>query len=117
LQRRDRIERISKPAKTRGRGHELGNALGPLGAHRMGVEAALLPDHAGEELHRQVVLGGVLLDGAADIVGDGRIVRRPRLRGALAEAATTFNEVVEMAKIQKIAMKEKKITWRVNIKS
>ena len=92
-QRRDRIERIGKAAPIRRLRHELRDALGTLGAHGAGVEAALLPDDAGEELDRQLVFRRVLLDGAADVVGarrlrgcrrGGRLLRRRRrARGLL----------------------------------
>src|SRR6516165_6769351 len=59
-QRLHRIERIEQAALGGGAGHELGDALGAVAAARAraddaGLEAALLPDHAREELERQVL--------------------------------------------------------------
>src|SRR5262249_25642784 len=67
LQSLDRIERIDEAAIVRGSRHELGNALRALAAHRARVEAAFLPDDAGEELDRQFVLGRILFKRAANI--------------------------------------------------
>ena len=58
-QRLYRIERIEQAALSRRTRHELRNALRPLAAaghrtDRIGAKAALLPDHAREELQRQV---------------------------------------------------------------
>src|SRR6516165_2488296 len=69
LQSLDRIERIDEAAIVRRSRHELGNAPRALAAHRARVEAAFLPDDAGEEFDRQFVLGGILFKRAADIVG------------------------------------------------
>ena len=77
-QRLDRIERIGKPVPIGGLRHELRDAFGALVADRAGVEAALLPDHAGEELDRKLVLRRVLLDRAADVVGGRRRFGRRR---------------------------------------
>src|SRR5262249_18780460 len=59
-QRLHRIERIEQAALGGGARHELGDALGAVAAARTradhaGLEAALLPDHAREELERQVL--------------------------------------------------------------
>jgi hypothetical protein len=75
-QRPDRIERIGKAAPVGGARHELRNALRAGAAHRPRVEAALLPDDAGEELDRKLILGRVLFERAADVVRGRRYVRR-----------------------------------------
>ncbi len=59
-QRLHGIEGIEQPALVRGARHELRDALRALAvagdrADRIGLEAALLPDHAREEFERQVV--------------------------------------------------------------
>ena len=66
-QRLDRIERIGKTAPAGGARHELRDALGALGAYGQRIEAALLPDDAGEEFDRQTIFRRRLLDGAADV--------------------------------------------------
>ena len=80
-QRLDRIERIGEPVPIGGLRHELGDAFGALVADRAGVKAALLPDHAGEEFDRKLVLRRVLFDRAADIIGGRRRFGRGGLIG------------------------------------
>ena len=75
-QRPDRIERIGKAAPIGGARHELRDALRAGAAYRPRVEAALLPDDAGEELDRKLILRRVLLERAADVVRGRCYVRR-----------------------------------------
>jgi hypothetical protein len=65
----------------------LGDALRAFVAHRARIEAAFLPNDPGEELDRQLVLGGVLFERAADIVGS---------RGMRCGAATWFCGVLAL---------------------
>jgi hypothetical protein len=84
VDRRQHLPRIAvgdlldRPAPIRRLRHELRNTLRPLGAHRLRLEAALLPDHAGEEFDGKAVRRGVLLDGAADVVRGRRVVWRSK---------------------------------------
>ena len=48
-QRLHRVERIEQAALRGRAGHELRDALRALGAHRVGIEQAFLPDETGEE--------------------------------------------------------------------
>src|SRR5262249_5279476 len=67
------------PMPIRSAWHELRNALRAGAAHRPRVEAALLPDDAGEELDRKPILRRLLFERAADIVSG----RRARFFGSL----------------------------------
>ena len=68
------IEGIGEATQGRGLGHELGDAFGAHWAHRIGLEPALLPDQAGEEIGGQVVCRRALVD---------RLAKRRRGRGGL----------------------------------
>jgi hypothetical protein len=51
----DWVEGVGKPARARGRWHELRHALGACAAYRRRIEAALLPDQPSEEIDRQII--------------------------------------------------------------
>ena len=72
-QRPDRIERIGKAAPIGGARHELRDALRSGAAYRPRVEAALLPDDAGEEFDRKLILRRILFERAADVFGGRRL--------------------------------------------
>src|SRR5262249_24764979 len=86
-QRLHRIERIEQAALGRGARHELGDALRAVAAARaraddVGLEAALLPDHASEELERQVLRPRRRLDHEAEGFAHIDVARaRQRRRG------------------------------------
>jgi hypothetical protein len=51
----DWIKGVGKPARARGRWHELRHALRACAAYGGWIEAALLPDQPGEEIDWQVI--------------------------------------------------------------
>ena len=75
------IERIVQSAPPRRLRHELGDALRTLRAHRGGVEKALPPDEAGEEIRIEAVVAGEGLDHAANVVDVGRAADAARAVG------------------------------------
>jgi hypothetical protein len=72
-QRLGGIERIDETVLARGARHELGDALRPLLADGVRIEAAFLPDHPGKELDRKSILRRRLFQRAANVVGGRRL--------------------------------------------
>jgi hypothetical protein len=70
--RLDGVEGVGKTAPARGRRHELRHALRAGTAHRLRIEAALLPDQPGEEIDRQIIFRRRRRKDVADVVDSGR---------------------------------------------
>ncbi len=85
-QRLGGVERIGEGSQRGGGRHELGDAHGAGGAHRLRIEAALLPDQAGKEALRQPVVGSGAGDRVAN-VGDIALLADADALGAELSAA------------------------------
>ncbi len=79
-QRLHRLERVQEPSCKGGAGYELRYSHRALGAHRAGIESALLPDETREKVERKRIVGGGLRHHPAYLAGANLWAYRPRLR-------------------------------------
>ncbi len=67
IQRLNDIKAVLQAPETRRAGHELCDALGPLGADGVRPEQAFAPDQPGKESRRNIARGGEMVDDGAEI--------------------------------------------------